>query len=131
MDDLGTGKKVVGIIHGDMMQANYLIHHRRIHIIDFADFGLGCFLYDIAITLFALWGLDAEDKQRQAFLTGYREIRDLSAHHQRLLNVFIAARGVVQARFVMASDHPEDQRIAQRYIRYVGNGLQTWLAGKY
>ena len=128
MDDLGTGSRVFGVIHGDVMQANYLVHHRRIHIIDFADFGLGHFLYDMAITLFALWRLDPEEKQRQAFLAGYREAREFSWHHEQLLNVFIAGRGVVQARFVMASEHPDDQRIALRYIRHVGSGLETWLA---
>lgn len=127
MDQLGTSRKVWGVIHGDLMQANYLIHRRHVRVIDFADFGIGYFLYDMAITLFALWGLDPDDLQRQAFLAGYRQVRELSLDHDRLLDVFIAGRGVVQARFVMASDFPEDQAMAPKYVRRVIDGLAHWL----
>ncbi|HVX62015.1 MAG TPA: phosphotransferase [Pirellulales bacterium] len=127
MDRLKQGRETFGVIHGDLMQANYLVHQRRVHVIDFADLGLGHFLYDMSVTLFPLWGLDDEGRQRQAFLTGYRETRKLSLEHERLLNIFIAARGVVQARFVMASNHPGDQAIAENYLRRTVAGLKAWL----
>jgi len=127
MDNLGSSRKVLGVIHGDLMQANYLIHRAQVRIIDFADFGVGYFLYDMAITLFALWGLDPGDRQRQAFLTGYREARSLSLDHERLLDVFIAGRGVVQARFVLASEFPDDRAMAPKYVSRVIDGLKHWL----
>lgn len=128
MDRLGTGRETFGVIHGDLMQANDLVHQRRVHVIDFADLGLGYFLYDMGVTLFALFGLDDEGRQRQAFLSGYREARELSPEHERLIDVFIAARGVVQARFVMASEHPSDEAVARKYVRRTVAGVNAWIA---
>lgn len=130
MDMLGTGREEFGLIHGDLIQANYIIHRGDVRVIDFADFGYGHFLYDIGITLFGLWGLDEDQQQRTAFLSGYREVRPLDPRHAALLDLFIAARAVVQARFVMGSKHPADQRMAPRYIRRVIDGLKLWLSGK-
>lgn len=127
METLGTKSDKFGIIHGDLIQANYLIQGGEVRVIDFADFGYGHFLYDMGITLFGLWGLDDENRQRKAFLSGYREVRSLSPGQEDLLNLFIAARAVVQARFVMGSQHPGDQKIASRYIRKVIDGLKLWL----
>jgi Ser/Thr protein kinase RdoA (MazF antagonist) len=113
MDRLGTGRDVFGVIHGDLIQANYLIHGGEVRVIDFADFGYGHFLYDTGSTLFGLWGLDEDQQQRKAFLSGYREVRPLSPAHEASLDLFIAARAVVQARFALTSQHPADQRNRQ------------------
>jgi Ser/Thr protein kinase RdoA (MazF antagonist) len=128
MEALGTNSDVFGIIHGDLIQANYLIHGGEVRMIDFADFGYGHFLYDLGITLFGLWGLDDENRQRKAFLSGYRDVRPLSLDHESLLDLFIAARAAVQARFVMSSQHSADQQIAARYIQKVVKGLKLWLS---
>jgi Ser/Thr protein kinase RdoA (MazF antagonist) len=125
---VGTGREMFGVIHGDLIQANYLVHQGEVRVIDFADFGFGHFLYDMGITLFGLWGLDADHKQRRAFLSGYRAVRPIAPDHEELLNLFIAARGVVQARFVMQSPHLDDQRIGPKYIRKVIDGLSFWLS---
>lgn len=127
MDSLGTGRDVFGMIHGDLIQANYIIHAKQVRVIDFADCGLGYFLYDLGITLFGLWGLDEDESQRRAFLEGYRAVRTLPSEQERMLDLFVAARAVVQGRFVMTSAHPADRRMAPQYIRKVLDGLAQWL----
>jgi Ser/Thr protein kinase RdoA (MazF antagonist) len=126
MEALGTGRAVFGPIHGDLIQANYLIHRGTVRVIDFAELGLGHYLYDIGITLYGLWGLDPDQSQRRAFVAGYRQVRELPARHEKLLDVFTTARAVAQARFVMTSDHPDDQRIAPRYLQQVLACLREW-----
>ncbi len=127
MRSLGTGSGVFGVIHGDLIQSNYLVQGDDVHFIDFADFGFGHFLYDMAITLFGLHGLDPEARQRRAFLEGYRQVRDLPLDHERFLDVFIAGRALVPARFVLGSSHPGDRAIAERYVRRIVDGLPSWL----
>jgi len=103
-----------------------LIHRRTVHVIDFAELGRGHFLYDMGITLYGLWGLDPELEQRKAFLTGYREVRDLRPDHEILLDVFTTARAVIQGRFVMTSSHPADQKVAPRYLQQVLACVRAW-----
>jgi Ser/Thr protein kinase RdoA (MazF antagonist) len=126
MDRLGTSRRVYGLIHADLIQANYLIHHGNVHLIDFAELGRGHFLYDMGITLYGLWGLDPGLEQRQAFLAGYKEVRKFSPNHEALIDVFTTARAVVQGRFVMTSSHPADREIAPRYIRQVLACIRAW-----
>jgi Ser/Thr protein kinase RdoA (MazF antagonist) len=127
MNTLGTGRDVFGLIHGDFIQVNYLFNDGKILAIDFADCGMGHFLYDMGITLFALWGRDEKNRQRAAFLEGYREGKPIPPHHESLLDLFLAARGVAAARFVMGSEDPRDREIAHRYAAYVVKGLKKWL----
>jgi Ser/Thr protein kinase RdoA (MazF antagonist) len=118
MRDLGAGPDVFGLIHGDLMQANYLIDGQRVHAIDFADFGRGYFLYDMAVTLLMLQPFDRASRQREAFIRGYRSIRPLSRHHELLIDPFIAIRAVVLARWVLGSSKPLDRRwVAQTFRR--------------
>lgn len=89
---LGHGKEVHGIIHADLHFANVLFAGGEARPIDFDDCGPGHYLYDMASTLM---GFDSESGQtqwRDAFLTGYREIRPLKNEHLEFLNAFIAAR---------------------------------------
>ena len=104
MRRLGTGPSVFGLIHGDLIQANYLLHEGKIGVIDFADSGRGYFLYDMAVTLLMLRQFEGYPEKRVAFLGGYREVRAVSAEHEALLDTFIAIRGIVLARWVLGSE---------------------------
>jgi Ser/Thr protein kinase RdoA (MazF antagonist) len=121
MRSLGYGAEVWGLIHGDCIQANYVIDRGRIGLIDFSDFGFGHFLYDIAITLLMLRPFDRTGDQRRAFLAGYREVRELSHAHEELLDTFIAARAVVLARHALgaATPHPGDVEWVRQTLRWL------------
>lgn len=106
MQQLGTGPSVFGLIHGDMIQANYLLHQGIVNVIDFADFGRGYFLYDLAVTLLMLCQFERYQQQRSALLRGYREVRPLPGEQEELLNTFIATRAAVLARWVIGGARP-------------------------
>jgi Ser/Thr protein kinase RdoA (MazF antagonist) len=125
MRDLGTGPDVFGLIHGDLMQANYVIDERaRVHAIDFADFGRGYFLYDTAVTLLMLKPFDRSGKQRAAFIRGYRSIRRLTPEHEALLDTFIAIRAAVLARWLLGAVKPSaaDRRWAAETLAWISVG---------
>jgi Ser/Thr protein kinase RdoA (MazF antagonist) len=107
---LGKGPDVFGLIHGDLIQANYVIDRGRVGAIDFADFGMGYFLYDMAVTLLMLRPFDIHGSQRRAFIEGYREVNALTREHEALLDLFIAARAVALARSALGARnrHPEN-----------------------
>lgn len=107
MESLGAGRAVFGLIHGDLMQANYVVHNGSVHAIDFADFGRGYFLYDMAVNLLMLRPFDRSGRQREAFLRGYREIRPLAAANELLIEIFLAVRAVVLCRSIYGSARPE------------------------
>jgi Ser/Thr protein kinase RdoA (MazF antagonist) len=106
MDLLGAGRDVFGLIHGDLIQPNYLVDGRHVHAIDFADFGRGYFLYDIAVTLLMLKPFDRTGRQRDAFLRGYRNVRPIRAWEEALIDPFIAIRAVVLANHLLGQPRP-------------------------
>jgi Ser/Thr protein kinase RdoA (MazF antagonist) len=106
MKMLGTGADVFGLIHGDLIQSNYLVDGARVAAIDFADFGRGYFMYDMAVTLLLLKPFDRSGRQRAAFLRGYRSVRPLRAEHERLIDTFIAVRAVVLAKWLIGARRP-------------------------
>jgi Ser/Thr protein kinase RdoA (MazF antagonist) len=119
MTRLGCSSKVFGLIHGDLIQANYVVDGDAVYPIDFADFGRGYYLYDMAVTLLMLKPFDAGDVQRRAFMAGYRSVRPLSIEQESLLDTFIAARALVLARWILGAAHPTpaDVRWADKTLR--------------
>src|SRR5205085_269921 len=119
MKRLGTGKNVFGLIHGDLMQANYLIDGNNVHPIDFADFGRGYYLYDMAVTLLMLRPFDRDGSQRAAFIRGYRAIRAFTDEDEALLDILIPARAVLLARWILGAEtrSPADVRWVNQTLR--------------
>lgn len=105
MDQLGCGPDVFGLIHGDLIQVNYIFCRGQVRAIDFGDCGYGYYLYDMGVTLLMLYAFDADGSQRAAFLDGYREVRPLSEEHERLLDVFITGRAVALCRWFMGNEN--------------------------
>lgn len=106
MERLGTAVDTFGLIHGDLMQANYIFHRGQARAIDFGDAGHGYFLYDMAVTLLMLRPFDRDGRQAAAFLRGYGEVKSLPPEYASLLDTFIAARAVVLARWIAGAASP-------------------------
>jgi len=84
-----------GLIHADIHPENVIVDGDRLCILDFDDAALGWHLYDIAVGLFYLHGRADFAALQEAFLDGYRAVRDLDNGAEALLPCFRLARGLV------------------------------------
>ena len=92
MEDWGKGPDVYGLIHADLgTEANVLFHRREARAIDFDDGGYGYWVYDLAVPLVDLDGVDSLPALRDALLEGYTEIRSLPEEQLERLELFQAA----------------------------------------
>ncbi len=91
--EFGTAAEVYGTIHADFTPENVLVAGEELVVIDFDDFGDGWYLFDLATVLF--WFLQHADYERfrASLLRGYRAERALSEEEERMLEVFLVARG--------------------------------------
>ena len=92
LQGLGEGPADFGLIHADVHQWNYLFHKGQVGVIDFDDCGYGHWLYDLAVTIYCLTDRPDFAALMNAFLTGYRRSRPLSAEQERHLETFMALR---------------------------------------
>ena len=67
--------------------------HNELVVIDFDDFGDGWYLFDLATPLFFFQGHPDYAAFRASLLEGYRAERPLSEAEERLLDLFLVARG--------------------------------------
>lgn len=105
--ELGEGKEVFGLIHGDLHQANYLFQQGRPCAIDFDDCGWGHYLFDFTVTLRELAHLPHYPSLRAALLAGYRSIRPFPEQHEAYLETFFALRRIQLLSWVIESrEHP-------------------------
>ena len=74
-----------GLIHGDLVRENILIHSGRVQFIDFDDGGHGYRLFDIAGVLVKNLSEPAFDELREALIEGYRSERPLDTDALDLL----------------------------------------------
>lgn len=96
--EYGTASAVYGTIHADFTPENVLVGTREdggdeLVVIDFDDFGDGWYLFDLATPLFFFQGHPDYAAFRASLLEGYRAERPLSGAEERLLDLFLVARG--------------------------------------
>lgn len=81
----------VGPIHNDFILGNCLWHTNEVRVLDFADCGVGPYLYDLATML---TNFSDETLVRESFLEGYSSLRPLSSRHSEVLPLLEAVRHV-------------------------------------
>lgn len=101
MRALGEGPDVFGLIHGDFIPSNWLLHGGELRVLDFEDCARGYYLYDIAMALRDLEGLPTPAASRAAFLDGYRAVWALPAEQEAMLDTFLAAAHVMRLLWVL------------------------------
>jgi len=130
MRALGEGPGVFGMIHSDLHQGNYLFEGRDVHAIDFDECGFGYYLFDIAVTLFALRRREDYAPLRAAFLQGYRGERALTERDEQYLETFLAIRVVDFVNWIMSWPSPDDQPWGRAYLAHSGAMIRAFLEGK-
>jgi len=92
LDAFGRGPERYGLIHADMRLANLLIYNGSTRLIDFDDCGLGWFLYDFAAGISFMEDHPQVPALKDAWVKGYRKVRDLPAEDEAEIDTFIMLR---------------------------------------
>ncbi len=92
LNDYGKGPDRFGLIHADMRLANLLISDGATRLIDFDDCGLGWFMYDFAAGISFMEDHPQVPALKQAWVKGYRKVRELSAEDEAEIDTFIMLR---------------------------------------
>jgi Ser/Thr protein kinase RdoA (MazF antagonist) len=87
---------VFGMIHADLHPGNLLVREDGLAIIDFDDAAFGWRMYDIAVALTHQQAAPDFTAVRNAFLAGYREVRNLPEAEAAQLPHFLLVRDLVQ-----------------------------------
>ncbi|AWM78282.1 phosphotransferase enzyme family protein [Phenylobacterium parvum] len=87
---------VFGMIHADLHPGNLLVRDGDLAIIDFDDAAFGWRMYDIAVALTHQQASQDFAAVRDAFLAGYRQVRDLPETEAAQLSDFLLVRDLVQ-----------------------------------
>ncbi len=125
---LGRGPGVFGLIHGDLQVTNYLFHHGKVGAIDFADFGWGYYLYDVAASLLPAWEQKGFPGLREAFLRGYRRVRPLTEADEASLEPLAVARALFVVRWTIEHwDHPAVRETGQNIVPHLQGHIRRFL----
>jgi len=96
----GQGADRFGLIHADLVPENVLATADGLKVIDFDDAGYGWHLFEMATSLYFIRREPCYEEARAGLLEGYRRVRPLSAAHEQLLPLFLAARGTTYLGWV-------------------------------
>lgn len=100
LNAFGTGPERFGLIHADLRTANVLVDGSNIRVIDFDDAGFGWWLYELAAAL-TFYENDPEcDAMVEAWIKGYREVRQLSEADAREVPTFLVFRRLLTLAFL-------------------------------
>ena len=117
-----------GLVHGDLQVTNFLFQDGEVGAIDFADFGWGFFLYDVAASLLPVRHSPDFRALREAFLRGYTQVRPLSPAAVGLLDTFLAARALFILRWTSEFWHlPSVRRTAETTLPFLKAQLRRFL----
>ena len=95
LQSFGKGKERYGLVHADIRLANLLIVGDSTRVIDFDDCGFGWFLYDVATALSFIEDHPKVPELVDAWVRGYKRIRDLPAEDEAEIPTFIMLRRMV------------------------------------
>lgn len=83
-----------GMIHADFVPENLLWDGDQLKLIDFDDAGFGWHMFELATALYFCLDDQRYPLIRDALISGYRSVKDLSAKDLEALPLFMALRGL-------------------------------------
>jgi len=105
MDKLSQSKVQFGMIHGDLLTKNILVHEGDVSALDFEYCGWGYFLYDLAPLLWQFKLEETYAELEDMLWEGYIQVRPQMALHREALEPLIAARHVASIRWIAKNQH--------------------------
>ncbi len=124
----GKGKKRYGLTHADMRLANLLTNRNGTCLIDFDDCGMSWFLYDFATTVSFMEDDPRVGALKNAWVRGYRRIRDLSTEEEAEIDTFIMLRRMALLAWIGSHiQAPEPQALAPGFARTTAELGQNYL----
>lgn len=106
----GQEKSRYSLIHADMVPENVLIDGKNVHLIDFDDAGFGWHMFELATALIFYTGTDYFNDIRDAYVEGYRSLRELSEDDLLQLPLFMMARATTYLGWVHTRRETETAR---------------------
>ena len=119
---------VFGIIHADLHPGNLLVRSDDLAIIDFDDAAFGWRMYDIAVALTHQQAAPDFAAVRDAFLAGYRQVRDLPETEAAQLPLFLLVRGLVQLGWLHERPEIDPGDWLGRQLDQIRRGCRALLA---
>ena len=88
----GQGPERYGLVHADTRLANLLVHEGSVSVIDFDDSGFSWYLYDLGTSVSFFEHSPEVPGLVDSWLTGYRQVAELSAEDEAEIWTFIMFR---------------------------------------
>lgn len=125
--EYGASDDRYGLIHADMRLGNLLVDGSAITLIDFDDCGFCWFTYDFAAAISFHETNPAVPALRDAWLEGYRTVRQLSDEHVAAIDSMVMLRRMALLAWI--GSHADTQ-LAQSHMEGFAEGTAL-LAGRY
>jgi len=104
---LGKDDSIYGLIHADFVPENLLTENGRLKLIDFDDAGYGWHMFELATALYFTLDDPRHSDIADALFAGYRSVRTLTEHDERLLPLFLFVRGTTYVGWVQSRPETE------------------------
>lgn len=125
---LGLQADNYGMIHGDFHPRNILFMPHGVGAIDFDECGWGHYLHDVAVAIMGVRQHKRFGALHDAFLNGYRELRELPEVLDGALNAFMAGRLLGLAVWTAGvTDHPWNRERAPRMVAETMDELECMI----
>jgi Ser/Thr protein kinase RdoA (MazF antagonist) len=115
-----------GLIHGDLVPENVLIHSDQCTLIDFDDCGFGWYVAEIATAVFFQLGTPSFAPALRAMIQGYRQVRALDDADLDMLDVMLFLRAMALLGWIQTRAETD----TARKIRPLVTELSTALAAR-
>ena len=124
----GKSPERYNLIHADMRLANLLVDDEGTRLIDFDDSGYGWLMYDFAAAISFIEDDPRIPECKEAWLTGYRTIRSLTADDLAEIDTFVMMRRMALLAWIGSHiEAPEPQALAPGFAAATASLGQAWL----
>ncbi|MEH7380222.1 phosphotransferase [Bacillus sp. JJ1533] len=127
LEAYGKDPERYGLIHSDLRLANLLVEKGKIKVIDFDDCGFGWYLYDFATSLSFIEHKPYVPALIDAWITGYRKVRQLTMEDVNEIPTFIMMRRLQLIAWVGSRDNETTRELGSNFSVETDEIAKTYL----